>query len=51
MIIFAFLVFEFFCLLFVSEAKNTVLVMVEFVVSVEGSLFFKLKQIFGDTGG
>lgn len=48
MIILAFLVFEVFSVCFLAmESKMLYMIMVEFAVSVEGSLFFKLKQIFG----
>lgn len=47
-IILAFLVFEFFSVSFLAMVpKMLYVMMVEFAVSVEGSLFFKLKQIFG----
>lgn len=47
MIILAFLVFEFSVSFLAMVPKMLYVIMVEFAVSVEGSLFFKLKQIFG----
>jgi len=46
MIVLAFLVFEFFCLLFGYGTKNVVCDEGRICCKCRGSLFFKLKEIF-----